>query len=92
MGINTRQIQVLLWMFNMIQEIYLVDGCSIAFHLKVCSTKYEPHYCAYLLKKDCREKILQLSSLFVETPVHINLLGHMLLLFYLLHYVLCSER
>ena len=55
-----------------IQEIYLVDGYSIAFHLKVYSTTYEPHYRAYLLKKDYTEKILQLSSLFVETPVHIR--------------------
>jgi len=55
-----------------IQELYLVDGTRVAFHLKVYKTSYEPHFRAYLLQKQFTEKVLQLSNLFVETPVHIR--------------------
>jgi len=55
-----------------IQELYLVDGTNVTFLLKVYKTTYEPHYCAYVLHITYEEKILQLSSIFIEVPVHIR--------------------
>ena len=49
-----------------------MDGTHITFHLKVYKTTYEPHYRAYVLHNTYTEKILQLSSIFTQVPVHIR--------------------
>lgn len=51
-----------------------MDGNKVLFHLKPYVTSYEPHFRAYLLYEnvDVHERVLYLSSLFLEIPVQIR--------------------
>ena len=62
------------------------------FHLKPYVTSYEPHFRAYLLYEnmDVTEKVLYLSSLFLEIPVHIRASQVLDSSFIILPYALCT--
>ena len=57
-----------------IEDIHIVDGNKVLFHLKPYVTSYEPHFRAYILHENTaiHEKVLYLLSLFLEIPVQIR--------------------
>ena len=74
-----------------IEDIYIINGSKILFELNLYTTHYEPHFRAYVLHKTSQRKLLYLSNLFMDTPVHIRksqILGTYL--FVLLPYALCT--
>lgn len=76
-----------------IEDIQIVDGNKVLFHFKPYLTSYELHLHTYLLYKnvDLHEKVLYLSSLFLEIPVQICTSQVLeLVSFIILPYTLCT--
>lgn len=79
---------------GIIQDVYLINGNEVMFHVKQFSTSFEPHYRAYILDDDCPSlKIVNHSTLFIHCPVNIRAshnpeLSHS---FILLPFGLCTE-
>lgn len=58
---------------GLIQDIYVVNGSKVAFHVEQFSTSYEPHFRAYILNESVdAHKFFYLSMLFLITPVHVR--------------------
>ena len=55
-----------------IEDIYVVDGSTIAFNVQQFSTIYEQHYRAYVLQDSCDNIIIPLTKLFLHSPIHIH--------------------
>ena len=57
-----------------IKDIHVINGNKILFHVKSICTNFEPHFRTYLLQNDTDvlEKVVYLSDLFLQTPVHIR--------------------
>ena len=76
-----------------IKDIHVINGNKILFHVKSFYTNFEPHFRAYLLQDDTDvlEKVVYLSDLFLQNPVHIRISqavgSHY---FILLPYALCT--
>ena len=58
---------------GVIENIYLINGNEVMFHVKQFYTSFEPHYRAYILEDSLTYlKIVRHSTLFIHNPVHIR--------------------
>jgi len=74
-----------------IEDIYVLNEDKVLFDLRLYTTHYESHFRAYVLHNTAQRKLLYLSDLFIDTPVHIRksqVLGTHV--FVLLPYALCT--